>query len=125
MYKKVISSILVVTLLNLLGCYSSDLVNVTEYNQIEEEDKPDEIRVITKDSKEYHFLESNFYVENDTLYGKQILVFTEQLKDRKIALSDIESIEVESFNWITTGLLVGIIALPVVLIISFVTDPPI
>ena len=114
MYKKLISSILVVALLNLLGCYSSELINVTEYNQIEEEDKPDEIRVITKDSKEYHFSEMNFYVENDTLYGKEILLLGERkhILDRKIALSDIESIQFEYLNGVTTTLLVlGIAAI--------------
>ena len=99
MYKKLISSILVVALLNLLGCYSSELVNVTEYKQIEEEDKPDDIRVISKDSQEYHFSESNFYVENDTLRGRAPII--------KIALSNIESIEVESFNLLNTLLLAG------------------
>ncbi len=113
MYKKLISSVLVVALLNLLGCYSSDLVTAPEYNQIEEEDKPDEIRVITKDSQEYHFSESNFYVENDTLYGK--VMEGELSFGKKIALSDIESIQFEYLNGVTTTLLVlGIV------VISFV-----
>jgi len=76
------------------------LVNVTEYKQIEEIDKQDKIRVITKDSQEYHFSESNFYVENDSLYGKGKLLLSgeEQLLDRKIALSDIGSIQFEYLN---------------------------
>ena len=113
MYKKLISSILVVALLNLLGCHSFKSVTVPEYKQVEEEDKPDDIRVITKDSQEYHFSESNFYVEDDTLYGK--VDISEQLLDRKIALSDIESIQFEYLNGWTTALLVlGIV------VISFV-----
>jgi len=96
MYKKLISSILVVALLNLLGCYSADLVTVTEYNQIEEEDKPDNIRVKTKDSQEYHFAESNFYIENDTLYGK---VSVKELSfEGKFAFGEIESIQLEYFD---------------------------
>ena len=75
MYKKLVSSILVVAVLNLLGCYSFKSVTVPEYKQVEEkEDKPDEIYVITKDDQEYHFADSNFYFENDTLYGTEILV---------------------------------------------------
>jgi len=114
MYKKLISSILVIALLNLLGCYSSELVNVTEYNQIEEKDKPDEMRIIIKDGQEYHFAESNFYIENDTLYGKGHSILNNNKKPFvvKIALSEIESIQFEYLNGVTTTLLVlGIVAL--------------
>ena len=120
MYKKLISSILVFALLNLLGCYSSELVNVTEYKQIEEEDKPDNIRVITIYS-EYYL--SDFYIENDTLYakGKEILYNKEKPFDGKIALSDIESIEVESLNSLNTILFgVGIVAIAFVAFLLFV-----
>ena len=91
MHKKIISSILVVALLNLLGCYSSDLVTVTEYNQIKEEDKPNDIIVKTKDSKGYHFQESNFYIENDTLFGK--VSPRERSIGGKIAFREIASIQ--------------------------------
>ena len=120
MYKKLISSILVVALLNLLGCYSSELVNVTEYKQIEEEDKSDDIRVITIYS-EYYL--SDFYIENDTLYakGKEILYNKEKPFDGKIALSDIESIQFEYLNGVTTALAVlGIVAILFVGVIAVV-----
>ena len=72
-------------------------------------------------------MKDNYYIENDTLYGKEkrLLSDREQKLERNIALSKIKSIEIETFNWITTSLLVGIIALPIVLIISFLSDPPI
>ncbi len=119
MYKKLISSILVVALLNLLGCYSSELVNVTEYKQIEEEDKSDDIRVITIYS-EYYL--SDFYIENDTLYakGKEILYNKEKPFDGKIALSDIESIQFEYLNGVTTALFVlGMVAIPFVVVLTY------
>ena len=114
MHRKFFISFLLIALINfLLGCYSAESITVLEYKQVEEEDKPDDIRVITKDSQEYHFSESNFYVEDDTLYGK--VDISEQLLDRKIALSDIESIQFEYLNGVTTTLLVlGIV------VISFV-----
>jgi hypothetical protein len=97
MYRKIFISFLLLALINfLLGCYSSELVNVTEYKQIEEEDKPDEIRVITKDSQEYHFSESNFYVGNDSLYGK---VSVKELSFKgEFAFWEIESIQFQSFD---------------------------
>jgi len=103
-----------------LGCYSSELVNVTEYKQIEEEDKSDDIRVITIYS-EYYL--SDFYIENDTLYakGKEILYNKEKPFDGKIALSDIESIQFEYLNGVTTALAVlGIVAILFVGVIALV-----
>ena len=38
MNKKLISSILVVALLNLVGCYSFEPITVTEYKQVEEKE---------------------------------------------------------------------------------------
>ncbi len=109
MYRKLISSILVVALLNLLGCYSSGLVNATEYKQIEEDGKPNEIFVKTKDNQEYHFSESNFKVLNDTLYGKGILLINEEGLpfEGKIALSEIESIQFEGYDLDATLLLLA------------------
>ena len=104
MYKKLISCILVVALLNLLGCYSSELINVTEYNQIEEkEDKPNEIYVKTKDYREYHFSDSNFYIENDTLYGRAILLPGEDGMpfEGKFAFSEIKTIQAENYGYMT------------------------
>ena len=115
MHKKILISFLLVAIFNLLvGCYSSELITTPEYNQIEEKDKPDDIRLTTKDSQEYHFSKSNVYIENDTLYGKGEIIFGDNEKsfDGKFALSDIVSIEFENINWLTTSLLVlGIAAI--------------
>jgi len=94
MYRKIFISFLLIALINfLVGCYSSEFVTAGEYEQVEEEDKPDDIRVITKDSQEYHFSESNFYIENDTLYGK---VGVKELPfEGKFAFGEIESIQWE------------------------------
>ena len=122
MYNKFISSIIVVALLNLLGCYSFQSVNFVEYKQIEKNNgKPNEIKVKVDDSREYHFTDSNFYFENDTLYGrgKIILNSNEQPFDGEVAVSEIESIEVEKLNVLeTVGAVAGI---TVVLIIGIVT----
>jgi hypothetical protein len=206
MYRKIFISFLLLALINFLaGCYSAESITVPEYKQVEEEDgKPDEIYVKTKYSEEYHFSESNFYIENDTLYGKvgvKDLLFegqfafgeiesiqwevvgqnyttlmtvsqyqkieaesgkpdeiyltkidssryrfmkndyhiendtlygkgklllgdVERLQVRKIAISNIESIEVESINWITTPLLVlGIVIVSLILAIVIFQPP--
>jgi hypothetical protein len=106
MYKKLVSSILVVAFLNLLGCYTFQPVTVSEYKQVEEkEGKSHEIHVIMKYDQEYHFLDSNYTIENDTLYGTEILKTDygnnqtrRQQVVRKIAVSEIKSIAVKSFD---------------------------
>ncbi len=98
MNKKLISSLLVVALLNLVGCYSFRSVTTPEYKQVEEkEGKPNEIYVKTKDYQEYHFSDSDFYIENDTLYGKEILFLSEEELpfEGKFAFGEIESIQLE------------------------------
>ena len=123
MYRKTFISCLLLALINFLfGCYSYKSVTVTEIDEIEEKDKPNNIRLTTKDSQEYHFSDSHFYIENDTLY----LIDRHQQLDRKIALSEIESIEFEHFNWLTTSLLVlgiGAISFVVAVIIVFTIYP--
>ena len=129
MYKKLISSMLVVALLNLVGCYSLEPITVPEYEQVEEkEGKPDEIHVKTINSEEYHY--SDFYIENDTLYGKGKLLSDdwEQQLDRSIALSNIESIEVESLDWGNTllfagGITVGILAVAYLILLAVCSKP--
>ena len=101
MSKKLISSILVIALLNLVGCYSFESVTVPEYKQfVEEEGKPDEIYVKTKDIQEYYFSESNFNVENDTLYGTgKLLRSTEAITfEERISISEIDSIQLYYFG---------------------------
>ena len=96
MYKKIISTILIIALINLLGCYSFKSITVPEYKQIEEEDQPVEIYVKAENSNEYHFSETNFYIENDTLYEK---VNTRELSiGGKIPFSEIASIQFEDFD---------------------------
>lgn len=121
MCKKIFISFLIIAIFNLLaGCYSSKIITVPEYNRIEDKDKPDDIRLTTKDYKVYHFSESNFYVENDTLYGKGILLPSEEPFEVKIALSDVVSMEVENINWLNTSLLgLGILGIGVILTLGF------
>jgi hypothetical protein len=109
MYRKIFISFLLLALINFLaGCYSAESITVPEYKQVEEEyGKPDEIYVKTKDSEEYHFSESDFYIENDTLYGKEISLQSEvELPfEGKFALTEIKSIQLEDFGQKYTSLM--------------------
>jgi hypothetical protein len=105
---KIFISFLLVAIFNLLACcYSSEIVTLPEYNQIEEIDKPHEMRVIIKNGHDYHFSYPRIHIENDTLYGKGEMIVSEIeiLFEGELALSDVESIEIENMNWVTTSLL--------------------
>ena len=98
MNKKLISSVLIIALLNLVGCYSIQSVTVPEYKEIEKnEGKPDEIFVMTIYGQEYYFTDSNYYIENDSLYGKGTLLTSEECLpfEGKIALKRIDSFKME------------------------------
>jgi hypothetical protein len=111
--KKLISSILVVALLNLLGCYSFKPVNPAEYKQVEGEDN---LIVITKHSDKFYF--SDFYFYKDTLRGKASKHSMGKRMDKNIAVSDIKSLESEYFDRGKTVLLVGIFVAIILAIVS-------
>ena len=117
MQKKIISGILVFALLSQVGCYSSQLISYNEYQKIEEEDgKPDNIRVTTKDTVEYHFFDQNYYFDSDTLYGKGTIIKMDEklVSDVKIAVSNIESIKVNTLDSSATIVVVGILGAAVI-----------
>ena len=131
MNKRIISSVLIVALLNLFGCYSADILTIPQYKEFEKKDiKPNEIKVTTKNFKEYQF--SNFYIENDTLYGKGKLLSAAKQEQIiiKIALSDIDVVEFESLDIVKTclwsgGIFLGVIAvMEIVAMIIYASNPP-
>jgi len=109
MYRKIFISFLLLALINfLVGCYSFKSVTVPEYEDKEKiEGRTGEIYVKTKDSEEYQFLESNSYIEDDTLYinGISLLSFAELPYEGKFALGEIKSIQLEDFGQKYTSLM--------------------
>jgi len=102
MYNKLLSSLLVIALLNLIGCYSSREVTL---NEVLTNDEISEIKIKTKDSLSLSFEENDFYFSNDTLKGKSSHSQTGEKFERSIPLSDIirfESIEFDGAKTATT-----------------------
>lgn len=86
--------------IQLIGCSSSKVATVTQLNQ--KEIKPSSIQVVTADCWEYRFTDTNYYFNNDTLYGTGLDIGENWIPFKgKIALSEIEEIEFYSFkdNW--------------------------
>ncbi len=102
MYNKLLSSLLVIALLNLIGCYSAREVTL---NEILTNDEISEITIKTKDSLRLSFEENDFYFSNDTLKGKSSHSQIGEKFERAIPLSDIirfESIEFDGAKTATT-----------------------
>ena len=94
MIKKGIASILIILILiNSIGCYSIRTMTVPEYMVEEKEDKPDEVRIVMNDGQEYEFSDSEFQVMNDTLYVNR---YTDT--EQRFAISDVKSVEVVEKN---------------------------
>ncbi|MEJ2196826.1 MAG: hypothetical protein P8X73_18480 [Ignavibacteriaceae bacterium] len=64
MYKKIISAILIITLMNLLGCYYQEQMVPSD---VKFKDKKD-IQVTTKDTT-YNLTGNDYYFENDTVFA--------------------------------------------------------
>ena len=102
MYNKLLSSLLVIALLNLIGCYSAREVTL---NEVLTNDEISEITIKTKDSLRLSFEENDFYFSNDTLKGKSSHSQIGEKFERAIPLSDIirfESIEFDGAKTATT-----------------------
>jgi len=100
MYKKIFIGFLTIVLLNFsLGCYSYKIISVSELEEIEKE-IPNEIVLKTQEGKIYNFPDSSYYVENDTLYGREN-------PDEEIILniSDIKTIWLAERDEVSTTLL--------------------
>jgi hypothetical protein len=109
MRKKYIVFILIPALLiQLYGCYSIQDISKDELAGFRGES---DLIVQTRDSTIYFFEESNYHISNDTLYGKGYVKVNEDsdfkvATEGSIALTNIESIEQEEVNPVTTSLLV-------------------
>ena len=103
MSKKIITTLLIVALLNLLACASAQTFTASEYRQVYgKEDKPDVIYITTKDGQEFKFKEPILIFKSDTLHVKGLLTSSsDEQVDKYFALADIETIR--SYTEIVSG----------------------
>ena len=108
MSKKYIVFVLIIALLiQLYGCYSMQEISKDEMTGFKE---GGDLIVYTKDANIYFFEESNYHISNDSLYVKGYVKSSDYASkveiEKSIALSNIESIEQDEVNPVTTSLLV-------------------
>ena len=108
--KRYISAILIpCLLLQLCGCYSYQEITKDEF--INADDKID-LKITTKNRYTYKFDEGDYLVKGDSIYGQgkflNIKLKETDYKDftGSIFLGDIESLKFDSFDTLTTILLI-------------------
>ena len=109
--KKLTISFLIISLFNYLACTT---FNVAGKESIKEEMKNDtlsgEIKIITMNHNKYHFGESAYHIENDTLYGRGLKInsYGSVPFKGKIALDNISHFKVKEVDALaTTGMILG------------------
>ena len=117
-YRKIILSVLIIALLNLLGCYSYKTISKDEFTQAEDYN---DLQVLTNDKNLYQFEEDDYTFRQDSIYGSGKLKLRNGQKvseDFKgsIHLEDIKKLQMDKLDVGTTIL---VIAIPVVLIVIF------
>lgn len=94
---KIKSVLLTIAVFNVfIGCSGWETVSLQEYKKVDQlRGQPGEICVRTSDSKFYLFSHSNYYIKNDTLFGKGYLLKNDKeiLFEGEFVLTNIESIQ--------------------------------
>ena len=125
MRKKYIVSVLIPALLiQLCGCYSMKEIGKNEVAGLEE---GGDLIVHTKDSTIYFFEKSNYHISNNSIYGKGYAKFTNAsdfkiVNEGAVALKDIERIQQDELNLVTTSLVAGGILLVIVGAVIVLSD---
>ena len=109
MYKKIISSILILSLLIQFGCYS---VRELTLEEVRTNIEINELTIIKRDSLSIIFEKPEFVVLNDTIKGKGRIIGKHaqlsDLYDYNISLSDIVTFETSEFDPAKTLIYTGI-----------------
>lgn len=121
MYKKFTLSIVIVGLLNLVGCYSNQIITK---NELVQEKDYSVLKVTTTNRNRYEFIKGGYTVTEDSIYGSGKLKFSKGKRisedfEGSIHFKDVSSIEANVFDTMITvlGVVVGIGF--VIMIISF------
>ena len=116
MYRKIISSIVFVSFLNLIGCYSYQTISEEELKKTEEYG---DLQIITKNQRTYEFDRGNYTLTEDSVYGSGKLKVKNDLRvnedyEGSVYWKEIKKLKMDGFDLVTTVL---VIAIPVALIV--------
>ena len=124
MCKELVSSILVIALLNFLSCTStSTLTKIPdEYIQYEKEKgKPEEIFLITNDNERYRFNSWNYNINDNSFWGNGYLINgNEKSTLLRIPYTKIKLIQWEEYNEKATAVVAVLIVGAIILLLYVV-----
>lgn len=118
MYKKLVASLLLLSLSNFLACTSFS-VATKDSKEMENGKFTGEIFLVTLGNVRYHFDKQQYYVKNDTLYGNgfEVTVVGEIPFGGAIPTEEIDYIEFKKADTLATlGLVVGIAAAAILIL---------
>ena len=119
--KKYVIYFLLISLINLLGCYSFEHIRGSAIKEeIAHDDSRRDLSIVTKDYNEYHFESFMYTVVNDTLLGTGTLLrLNKEIPFQgKIAVNDISDIEFKNTNIIgSIGMVLGLLTVFGIIII--------
>jgi hypothetical protein len=124
MKRKIVSCVLVASLLFSIGCYSPGMISKEEAKA-----KQGDITVFTKDSSEYKFLKENYRIRGDTLTGfgvRKWNMSSDIVLDASLSFAEIDSIEAKEFDATKTTLVccgVGLGAALIIYVLFFSHEP--
>lgn len=107
--------LLIIALINLIGCYSSEIITKNDIEDIYSEiDFSKEIIVTTKSYNTYHFLPGDYKITKDTLYGQYLMIDSSGNNYSKVSIAydnivSFKQQELDALN--TVGASLGIISI--------------
>ena len=125
MCKKYIVLVLIpLLLIHLCGCYSLREISKDEMAGLNE---GGDLILHTKNSTIYFFEKSNYHISNDSIYGKGYAKFTnasdfKAVNEGAVTLTEIERIQQDELNLVTTSLVAGGILLVIVGAVIVLSD---
>ena len=119
--KKLIIYLTIASLLNLVGCYYQQQMNVNEFDFSKSHMENRPIKIIKIDSTVYILNQYDYQFRDDTLFIQQKRIMDDNIEKRvwlRVPLNEIQSVEVEKIdadNTISLALVVtaGIVAIAI------------
>lgn len=119
--KKILLYLLIFSFLNYTGCYSAKVVGKEKFFSEGSREPINDLNIVTNDDNRILMDEVTYQVINDTLYiegiNKTNADVYGQFLNKKIALADIQYVEIDELNTAkTTGCVIGLTGLAVLFI---------
>jgi hypothetical protein len=130
MLSKLFRTVMIITFINYVGCYSNEMISKEEIVRGEYQvDHTQDIFITTDDFSRYHFISGHYHFQKDSVYGEGTKLVSGQKISFKgvLPVKNITSIEQKQIDeGSSAGLVLGIIAIGVVaagiIVLALISD---